>query len=91
MPDPVFYIVACLASAYMVVWIPIYCFPFAVPFNTTTMNYTSALTGGITILLGGWYLWIRNKGYQGPRRLVETLENGHGSVLGTEGAPGDKV
>lgn len=43
MPDPVFYTVSCLASAYMIVWIPIYCFPFAIPFDTTTMNYTSAL------------------------------------------------
>lgn len=76
MPDPVFYAVATLACAYMVVWIPIYCFPFAVPFDTTTMNYTSALVGGVTILLGGWYVWIRNRGYVGPRALVDALENG---------------
>ncbi|EMD86901.1 hypothetical protein COCC4DRAFT_141061 [Bipolaris maydis ATCC 48331] len=83
MSDPVFYIVACLASGYMVAWIPIYCFPTARPFDYTTMNYTSALTGGVTILLGGWYLWIRNKGYVGPRRLVESLQSGE--VPGLEG------
>ncbi|CAE7220057.1 Amino acid transporter [Pyrenophora teres f. teres] len=76
MPDPVFYTVAILACSYMVVWVPIYCFPFAVPFNTTTMNYTSALVGGITILLGGWYVWIRNRGYMGPRALVDALASG---------------
>ncbi|KAJ4366287.1 hypothetical protein N0V83_007923 [Neocucurbitaria cava] len=74
MPDPVFYAIAGIACAYMIVWIPIYCFPFAVPFDSTTMNYVSALVGGCTILLGGWYLWIRNKGYVGPRGLVEDLE-----------------
>ncbi|KAL5120446.1 hypothetical protein ACEQ8H_001736 [Pleosporales sp. CAS-2024a] len=71
MPDPIFYTVAGIASGYMIVWIVIYCFPFAVPFNATTMNYTSAMTGGCTILLGGWYVWIRNKGYVGPRALVK--------------------
>jgi choline transport protein len=86
MPDPVFYTVASVACGYMIVWIPIYCFPFAVPFDTTTMNYASALVGGITILLGGWYAWIRNRGYVGPRRLVETLENGETTIAGTEGA-----
>jgi choline transport protein len=74
MPNPVFYTVASIACAYMCVWIVIYCFPFAVPFNATTMNYTSVMTGGCTILLGGWYMWIRNTGYVGPRALVEDVE-----------------
>ncbi|KAI4706616.1 hypothetical protein J4E89_008683 [Alternaria sp. Ai002NY15] len=85
MPTPVFYTVASIACGYMVVWIPIYCFPFAVPFDTTTMNYTSALVGGVTILLGGWYVWIRKRGYFGPRRLVETLGNGEATIVGVEG------
>jgi len=74
MPAPVFYTVASIASTYMTVWIVIYCFPFALPFNATTMNYTSVMTGGCTILLGVWYLYIRNKGYAGPRALVEETE-----------------
>ena len=74
MPAPVFYTVASIASTYMTVWIVIYCFPFALPFNATTMNYTSVMTGGCTILLGMWYLYIRNKGYAGPRALVEETE-----------------
>jgi choline transport protein len=86
MPDPVFYIVASIACGYMIVWIPIYCFPFSVPFDTTNMNYASVLVGGITILLGGWYLYIRNRGYVGPRRLVETLENGETTIAGTGGS-----
>ncbi|KAF2033068.1 amino acid transporter, partial [Setomelanomma holmii] len=74
MPDPVFYVVAGIASSYMAVWIVIYCFPFAVPFDATTMNYTSTMTGGCTILLGCWYAWIRNKGYVGPRTMIEEAE-----------------
>lgn len=82
MSNPIFYTVATLACGYMIVWIPIYCFPFALPFDETTMNYSSAMVGGCTILLGGWYLYIRNKGYVGPRRLVETLENSESTIEG---------
>lgn len=82
MPDPVFYTVAGIACAYMIVWIPIYCFPFAVPFTYTSMNYSSAMVGGCTILLAGWYLYIRNKGYVGPRGLIETNASGESSVVG---------
>ncbi|KAH3911440.1 hypothetical protein HBI56_103990 [Parastagonospora nodorum] len=74
MPDPVFYVVAGIATCYMCIWIVIYCFPFARPFDETTMNYTSVMTGGCTILLTGWYLWIRNKGYVGPRAMIEEAE-----------------
>ncbi|KAH9863709.1 hypothetical protein J1614_009641 [Plenodomus biglobosus] len=74
MPAPVFYIVAGIACAYMMVWIPIYCFPFAVPFDATTMNYSSVMVGGLTVLLGAWYAFIRTRGYVGPRRLVEAWD-----------------
>ena len=80
MPDPVFYIVAGLACAYMIVWIPIYCFPFAVPFDSSTMNYSSAMTGGLTVLLAGWYIRIRNRGYVGPRALIDDVERRLSSV-----------
>jgi len=38
------------------------------------MNYTSVMTGGCSILLTGWYFWIRNKGYVGPRAMIEEAE-----------------
>lgn len=91
MPDPVFYIVASIACLYMIVWIPIYCFPFAVPFDETTMNYSSAMVGGCTILLGGWYAWIRNRGYVGPRRLIETNASGESSVVGGSRVSVEKI
>jgi choline transport protein len=81
MPDPVFYVVSCIASGYMTVWIVIYCFPFAVPFTAQTMNYTSAMTGGLTILLGGWYAYKRKRGYVGPRVLIEGREGETAEVV----------
>jgi amino acid transporter len=66
MPDPLFYTIAIIACGYMIVWIPIYCFPLALPFDSSTMNYTCTLVGGVTILLAAWYMRIRNKGYVGP-------------------------
>ncbi|KAH8728307.1 amino acid/polyamine transporter I [Phaeosphaeriaceae sp. PMI808] len=74
MPNPVYYAVAGIASGYMCVWNVIYCFPFAVPFTPKSMNYTCVMAGGCTIFLTGWYLYIRNKGYKGPRALVEEAE-----------------
>lgn len=86
MPAPVFYSIATVASGYMMAWIVIYCFPAAWPFTVKTMNYTSVMAGGCTILLSGWYLYIRNKGYVGPRALVEEAErrlaNGESVVAG---------
>lgn len=94
MPSPVFYAVACTASAYIIVWVPIYCFPFTYPFTYTSMNYSSAMVGGCTILLGGWYLYIRNKGYVGPRALVEEAERrlagGEDVAVGVGGIGGEK-
>lgn len=74
MPAPVFYAVACVASAYMLVWVVIYCFPYALPFDATTMNYSCVITGGLTIFQGIWYVVIRKRGYEGPRVMMEEVE-----------------
>ncbi|KAL1648532.1 hypothetical protein SLS61_006856 [Didymella pomorum] len=95
MPTPVFYVVACVASAYMLVWIVIYCFPYAVPFDATTMNYSCVIVGGLTIFQAVWYFVIRKRGYQGPRVMLEEMERrlaggetivaSAGSVVSAEG------
>lgn len=66
MSDPVFYTVAGLATAYMIVFIVIYCFPYAVPFNAQSMNYSSLITGGLTIFVACWWFYVKDKGYVGP-------------------------
>lgn len=87
MPSPVFYTVATLACGYMAVWIVIYCFPAAVPFDATTMNYSCVIVGGLTAFQGVWYAVIRKRGYQGPRGMLveaeQRLARGEAIVVGT--------
>ena len=89
MPAPVFYTVASIACAYMLVWIVIYCFPYAVPFDATTMNYSCVIVGGLTIFQGLWYRVIRARGYEGPRVMLEEVERrlagGEVVIAGNEG------
>jgi amino acid transporter len=73
-PDRIYYVIASIACAYMVVFIVIYCFPYAVPFTPQSMNYSSVITGGLTILVAGWWFWIKDRGYVGPGLVV--LEGG---------------
>ncbi|KAF2736306.1 amino acid transporter [Polyplosphaeria fusca] len=74
MPDPVFYVVAGLASAYMCAFIVVFCFPYAVPFDAQSMNYSSLITGGLSVFVGCWWFWIKDRGYVGPRAGIEAVE-----------------
>ncbi|KAF2259562.1 amino acid transporter [Lojkania enalia] len=74
MPDPIFYAVASTASAYMCAFIVIYCFPYAVPFDAQSMNYSCLIVGGLSIFVGAWWFVIRNGGYEGPGKMIEEAE-----------------
>jgi choline transport protein len=67
MPDAIYYPVAGVAVVYMLVWGVVYCFPFARPFDARSMNYTSVLVAGVTGVVGGWYAWVRRRGYEGVK------------------------
>ncbi|KAF2707246.1 amino acid transporter [Pleomassaria siparia CBS 279.74] len=69
MPDYIFYPIAGIACTYMSVFIVIYCFPYTVPFTAQTMNYSSLIVGGLSIFVACWWLWIKDKGYTGPKAL----------------------
>lgn len=94
MPTSVFYPIASIACGYMLVWIVIYCFPYAVPFDATSMNYSCVIVGGLTILTALWYKVICARGYEGPRVIVEDVERrlaggenviaGNGSIISAE-------
>ena len=71
MPSPWGYIVTGIASAYIIVFNVIYCFPYALPVDAASMNYSSLMAGGLTILMTVYYLWKRNHGYRGPHVLME--------------------
>ena len=71
MPGAWGYIITGIASAYIIVFNVIYCFPYAMPVNAATMNYSCLMSGGLTIFVSIWYLWKRDHGYVGPHVLLE--------------------
>ncbi|PYI23761.1 amino acid transporter [Aspergillus violaceofuscus CBS 115571] len=65
MSGPVGFIVNGVTCAFIIVFIVIFCFPFSMPVDAETMNYTCLITGGFTILIAA--IWVAKKGdYQGP-------------------------
>lgn len=60
MPRGVAEVVFGLSSAYIITFVVIFCFPFALPVDATTMNYNSLIFGGLSILIGLWWLVIRS-------------------------------
>ena len=59
----VFLVIAC---AYIIIFIVIFCFPFSLPVTAASMNYTSLIFGGVSILVGAWWLIDARKNYMGP-------------------------
>jgi choline transport protein len=73
LPAPMFYSLSIIACSYMVIWMVIYCFPFAQPFGPETMNYSSVIVGGLTVAVAAWYIVICRRGYVGPGSVVAEL------------------
>ena len=58
-----------ISSAYIIVFIVIFCFPFSLPTDAAHMNYAALITGGLTLfVLLFWF--IRQSTYVGPRQVV---------------------
>ncbi|PVH90024.1 hypothetical protein DM02DRAFT_548544, partial [Periconia macrospinosa] len=58
-------IVLALSSIYIMAFIVIFCFPYYLPTEASTMNYTSLMTGGLSIFIA---LWLQmKKDYVGPQ------------------------
>jgi choline transport protein len=74
MPSAVGYTVNIISCLYIVVFVIIYCFPYAMPVAAANMNYSCLITGALTIFVGLWYL-VRSKRYVGPMALVHHEEN----------------
>lgn len=66
MKGPIGFIVNAISSLYIVAFIVIFCFPAAMPFDAATMNYTSLITGGLTIFVALFWFVIQ-KDYVGPK------------------------
>ena len=64
-----------IACAYIIVLNVIYCFPYAMPVDAQSMNYSVVIVGGLTIALTAWYFWKRTRGYVGPRVVLEAVDH----------------
>jgi hypothetical protein len=65
MKGPIGFIVNAIACLYIIAFIVIFCFPFALPVDAQTMNYTVLIKGGLTLIVAVFWFW-RRKEYVGP-------------------------
>lgn len=63
------YVVHGVSCSYMMVFIVIYSFPSSLPVSALSMNYACLITGGLTIFVAVWWLWVGKRGYKGPPLL----------------------
>ncbi|KAB8298028.1 hypothetical protein EYC80_001800 [Monilinia laxa] len=56
-------IISCL---YIIVFVVIYCFPYAMPFDAGSMNYSCLIAGALSIAAGIWWL-AQGGSYKGPQ------------------------
>ncbi|KAL8995734.1 MAG: hypothetical protein Q9169_004592 [Polycauliona sp. 2 TL-2023] len=62
------FVVNGISCVYIVVFIVIFCFPFALPVDAPTMNYASLITGGLTLFVGAFWFWRKGE-YVGPKNV----------------------
>lgn len=90
MPSSIAYVVEGLSCAYIIVFVVIYCFPFAMPVSAQNMNYASLIFGGLTIIVAGWWAWIGSRGYKGPQALIQEVHHRAESVT-AQSSPVEKI
>ena len=61
------FVVNTVASVFIVFFNILYCFPYALPTTTATMNYNSVILVGVFALAGVWWLVHASRNYKGPR------------------------
>lgn len=71
MRGPLGYIVNIVSCLYIIVFVVIFCFPYALPVDAKSMNYTSAITGGFSLFVACWW-GFRKDSYVGPQDLVSS-------------------
>lgn len=75
MRGPLGYIVNIVSCLYIIVFVVIFCFPYTLPVDAKSMNYTSAITGGFSLFVACWW-FVRKDSYMGPRDLVSSRSRG---------------
>lgn len=62
------YVVNIISCLYIMVFIVVFCFPYALPVSAASMNYASLITGGMTLFIAVWWL-LRPVEYVGPKHF----------------------
>lgn len=88
MPRAIFVPAATLACAYIIAFVVIFCFPYSQPVAAASMNYTSAIVGGIAVLMGAYWFAMARHRYKGPgEELLRRIQGINQTVLGEEDRP----
>ncbi|KAK0939446.1 hypothetical protein LTR29_008942 [Friedmanniomyces endolithicus] len=83
MPPLVAYTLGGIACSYILVFNIIYMFPYVYPVDVATMNYACVMTGGCTILLTFWYIYLWKTGtYEGPKVRLDAHNDVMTGVVG---------
>lgn len=62
------FVVNAVSCLYIMAFVVIFCFPFAMPVDAESMNYTCLITGGLTLFVGVWWVVVEKRGnYVGPK------------------------
>jgi hypothetical protein len=71
MNNKIGYVINTLSCIYIIAFVIIFCFPYALPAEAVSMNYASLMTGGLTIFVTIWW-FIRQGSYEGPKNIPLT-------------------
>ena len=60
-----------LSLLYIAVTVVLFCFPFVMPLDAATMNYTSVIVSGFIVFITVWWFIHGRGNYQGPKYFKE--------------------
>ncbi|KFY40308.1 hypothetical protein V495_05484 [Pseudogymnoascus sp. VKM F-4514 (FW-929)] len=63
------FIVNAVACLYIIAFIVIFCIPYGAPFSIDVMNWSSLITGGLTLFVAAFWFW-RQSEYIGPQAVA---------------------
>ena len=58
-----------ISCLYIIVFVVIFCFPYALPVAAGNMNYSCVILGGLTVFIAIWWTFRGRKGYTGPQAV----------------------
>ncbi|KAI1636347.1 putative choline transport protein [Biscogniauxia mediterranea] len=67
------YALNAVSCGFLLVWLVFYCFPYSLPVAAADMNYSSAIVGGLTLLVAVWWCCVQGR-YEGPPVIVMSGE-----------------